>query len=139
MVEAAVEGESGFEVSPMEIRRPGPSYTVDTLRALTRELPGRRLHFLMGADQWQAFGGWREPESIAELATLTVMARSGETPAEALPDLPEGCRPEVVTVDVTRVDVSATDIRRRIRRGRSVRYRVPEGAHRIIEREGLYR
>ena len=139
MVEAAVAGESPFHASAVEIRRPGPSYTTDTLRDLGRELPGAHLHFLMGVDQWEAFGSWKEPEAIARAATLVVMARGGEDPKVEGVRLEDGGRPDVETVDVTRVDVSATDIRQRIQEGRSVRYRVPDGVHRIIVREGLYR
>ena len=139
MVESAVAQEPGFQASSMEVRRSGPSYTVDTLAALHEELPDTELYFLMGVDQWKALGTWREPETIARLATLVVMARAGEDLGDAGPSLSGDGRATVKTVDVTRVDLSATALRRRIRPGLSLRYRVPDGAHRIIVEEGLYR
>lgn len=135
MVRAAVAGDPRFEVSELELRRAGPSYTVDTLRELRREHPGAELHFLMGVDQFEGFPGWREPDEIARLARLVVLTRGGGRPGGGggAPEYPHRL------VEVTRIDLSATSIRARVAAGEPIRYLVPEGVTEIIGREGLYR
>ena len=132
MLEAAVAGTVGLEVSRLELERSGPSYTVDTLRELA--LPRDALHLVIGVDQLEALHTWKEPEELARLARLVVMAREGRDPREVVPrvDL------EYEVVPVTRVDLSSTGIRRRIAEGRSVRYRLPEAVLKIVEEENLY-
>jgi len=132
MLQSAVAGDDRFVVEEMELERRGPSYTVDTLRALRAREPDAELIFLLGIDQFRAFGRWRQPDQVAVLARLGVLSRAGE-----VPDLsgPWGA----VGVPVTRVDISSTEIRRRVAGGLQVRYHVPEAVRRIIEREGLYR
>ncbi len=131
MVRAAIQGDPRFQADDLELRRTGPSYTVDTLRALRAREPGAELFFLTGADNLADLPRWREPEEIARLATLAVVSREGE----ALP--PEPAYP-AVAVAVTRVDVSSTEVRRRVAAGRSIRYLVPEAVRAVIERERLY-
>lgn len=132
MVRAAAEGDDRFEVDDIELRRPGASYTVDTLRELRTRHPGAELFFVIGMDQFRELHTWREPEEVARLARLAVVSRDG--------DLPVGESPiPVVPVGVTRIDLSATDIRRRVQDGESIRYFVPEPVREFIEREGLYR
>ena len=142
MVRAAVEGDSRFEVSDLELRRKGPSYTVDTLRSLIEAQPSAAFFLILGTDQWAGFGGWRDPGTIASQATLVVMTRSGEDPRTVDPGLPPdptgGVGVSPVPVPVPRIDLSSTLIRERIRAGRSVRYMVPESVHRILEASRLY-
>jgi nicotinate-nucleotide adenylyltransferase len=150
MLRSAVAGDPRFEVSDMEIRREGTSFTVDTVRALRTENPGDDLYVLIGADQWAGFATWREPDEIGRLARIAVMARAGARPGEAGPEFasqagtapvegptPAGGRPHV-EVSVTRVDVSATLVRRRVADGLPIRYLVPEPVRQIIEAENLY-
>jgi nicotinate-nucleotide adenylyltransferase len=132
MTRAAVEADPRFEVSDVELQRPAPSYTVDTLRALrTRFDAGTELFLIIGIDQYEAFGSWHEPGAIRQLATLAVMDREGAGVEEE----EEG----VVRVAVERVDVSATEVRARAAAGESIAALVPTGVARIIERERLYR
>jgi len=142
MVRAAVEGDSRFEVSDLELRRTGPSYTVDTLRSLTEAHPSTAFFLILGADQWAGFGGWRDPGTIASQATLVVMTRGGEDPRTVDPGLPPdptgGVGVSPLPVAVPRIDLSSTFIRERIQSGRSVRYMVPESVHRILEASRLY-
>lgn len=142
MVRTAVAGDPRFEVADLESRREGPSYTVDTLRALTEAHPASAYFLIMGADQWRTFGGWRDPWAIASLATLVVMTRNGENPDSVDPGLPPDStgrtRISVRPVAVPRIDLSSSRIRRRIREGKSVRYMVPESVHRILEVSRLY-
>jgi len=140
MVRAAVAGNPAFGVSAVEMERPGPTYTVDTLRAFRDMHPETELFFLLGADQLAEFHEWREPEAIASLATLVAMARegSGVDPVSTM-TLPADLKVDFVRIPVTRLDVSSTDIRGRVREGRSVRYLVPPEVRRIMEDHGLYR
>lgn len=135
MVRAAVGGDPALEASDVEVERAGASYTVDTLRQLRESHAGAALFLLLGADQWRDLGSWREPREVGRLATLAVMARSGEAPAAPHPGLGLDCTP----VPVTRLDLSSTDIRNRLREGRSIRYLVPPGVEDLIRSNGIYR
>ncbi len=132
MIRAAVEGDPRFEVDEVELHREGPSYTVDTLRALRERYPDAELFFLIGADNLRELPAWREPEEVVRLATLVVMSRGGEHAGSGAPY-------PAAAVNVTRVDISATEIRRRAGSGRSIRYLVPEAVREIVARELLYR
>lgn len=134
MVRAAVEGDPRLVASDVEMRRRGPSYTVDTLRALRELRPDDELYFVMGVDQYAALDTWKEPEAVAELARLVVITREGDEPDGARPDVDV----EYTRIPVTRVDVSSTGVRRRIHLGRPIRYLVPDPVRRIIRRHRLY-
>ncbi|MBI4521084.1 MAG: nicotinate-nucleotide adenylyltransferase [Gemmatimonadetes bacterium] len=134
MLRASVAGDNRFEVSDLELRRPGPSYTVDTLREMRRHQPDGQLYFIMGADQLVGFSSWRRPQEVAELAQLVVIGRGGLEPWDVKPAIDVDYR----AVAVTRVDISAREIRRRVQEGRSIRYMVTEPVLRIIEEEKLY-
>ncbi|HET9982880.1 MAG TPA: nicotinate-nucleotide adenylyltransferase [Longimicrobiales bacterium] len=133
MVRAAVAADPRFAVDDLELRRAGPSYTVDTLRELRRRDPDTELFLLIGADQFRDFGTWREPQEIARLATLVMLTRAGVSAAAPGLELPHR------TLEVTRIDLSATDVRRRVAAGEPIRYLVPDGVEEIIRREALYR
>jgi nicotinate-nucleotide adenylyltransferase len=137
MTAAACAADPRFEVSDVELRREGPSWTVDTLRALREAHPGAELYLILGADQVGTLAdGWREPEEVLRLAVPVIMDREGESAAAAAPDLPGMER--AVHVPVTRVDVSSTEVRARVRAGEDVSAMVPEGVLRVIVREGRY-
>jgi nicotinate-nucleotide adenylyltransferase len=129
MVRAAIKGDDRFEASDTELRRDGPSYTVDTLRQLRDERPHDELFLIVGADQLAELSTWREPEAILELATLVGFARDGEAPAA-----PEAAR----IVAVPRLDISSTEVRARWARGEAVRYLVHGEVEAIMGRERLY-
>lgn len=138
MTRAAAAGEPRFEVSEMEVRRGGPSYTVDTVRALAAEAAGAHLFLVMGADQVRTLAtGWREPTTILELTVLALMDREGDDAMQVSPELPGMER--AVHVPVRRVDVSSTRVRERVAAGEDVSALVPPGVLAVIEREGLYR
>jgi nicotinate-nucleotide adenylyltransferase len=140
MIQAAVAGNPAFHVSDIELKRKGPSFTVDTLRRARSDDPGAQLFFLLGADQLAEFHEWKEPGEIARLATVVAVARSGLEPGD-LPrvDLGNGAALDFQVLTVPRLDISSSDLRRRAREGRSLRYLVPEGVERTIETYGLYR
>jgi len=132
MTRAAIDGDSRFILDDLEIRRDGPSYTVDTLRELRAREPDAELVFLLGIDQFRSLDTWREPEEVSRLAQLGVLARGGETLDLSGPYVG-------IEAKVRRVDISATEIRARVAAGKSIRHLVPEPVRRIIETEGLYR
>lgn len=136
MVREAARADERFEVSTVEIDRPGPSWTVDTVRTLRAELPHAELFLILGIDQFRDFATWRDPDEILRHVTLAVMDREGES-AEAIADAVPGGR-QAVFVPVRRVDVSSTAVRAAAREGRDLRAWVPEGVAAIIERERLY-
>lgn len=128
MLRLATAGERRFEVSTLELDRPGVSYTVETLEALAAR---GELYLVLGADAMSDFERWHRPERIRELATLLVASRPGA------PEPPEHAR--VVAFDAPCLDISSRELRARAARGRSLRYLVPEGAVAHIEARGLYR
>ncbi|MSR36379.1 MAG: nicotinate (nicotinamide) nucleotide adenylyltransferase [Gemmatimonadetes bacterium] len=134
MVNATVADDPILSVLAIELARPGPSYTVDTLRQLKVENPAAELFLLIGADQWRQLGTWKEPEQIGVLATISVMAREGEDPETV--DLGLGLTYQ--RVPVTRLDISSTEVRSRVREGRSIRYLVPRQVEEIIRSNQLY-
>lgn len=131
MTVAATAGDPRFVVERLEIDRPPPSYTVDTLRELRSRLPGAELWLLVGADVARDLGRWNSPAEIARLARLAVFARDGDS-VLAEPGDP------FTRIPVLRLDISSTEIRRRVWAGEPIRYLVPDAVREIIEREGLY-
>ncbi len=133
MLERLVGGDGRFLVDPVEIDRPGLSYTVDTLAHYAERYPDARRFFLIGEDLVMQFARWREPERIAALAEVVVLARA-VAPADAAPS------PYAMTVLPTRrVDISSTEIRERVRAGQPIRGFVPEAVADYIRSAGLYR
>jgi nicotinate-nucleotide adenylyltransferase len=131
MVRAAIHGDPRFAADDLELRRSGPSYTVDTLRELREREPGAELFFVTGADNLADLPRWHRPDEIARLATLAVVSRAGDA-------LPADPAYPAVPVAVTRVDVSSTEVRRRVAAGENIRYLVPDAVRAVIERERLY-
>jgi nicotinate-nucleotide adenylyltransferase len=131
MVALAVAGEAGLAVERCEVDRPGPSYTVDTLRALRSREPGQDFTLVVGADATRELDQWREAAALPALAHIVAVARPGAPrPASALVER---------VVEVPAVDLSATQIRRRVAEGRSIRYLVPDAVAEFIASHGLYR
>ena len=133
MVSRLVDGDPRFRVSSVEIDRDGLSYTVDTLLALSSEWPGSSLFLMVGADVVPTFSKWREPGRIVKLATLAVLARGGDLPDfGTIPGSP-------VVVEGRRIDISSTEVRRRVREGKSIRGFVPDSVDAYIASARLYR
>ncbi|WP_420454214.1 nicotinate-nucleotide adenylyltransferase [Rubrivirga sp.] len=136
MVEAAIAGNERFQASDLEIVRGDVSYTVDTLRALAAQ-GHRDLALIVGGDSLAGFPRWREPEAIVELARPVVYRRPGD--GVDLGALPRWLASAVVSVGGPLLQLSSTDIRRRIADGQTVRYLVPDAVREIADAEGLYR
>jgi nicotinate-nucleotide adenylyltransferase len=136
MCRLAVEGDGRLAVNDSEIAREGPSFTVDTLRALDGS---DELTFIVGGDMARSLPTWREPEAILELAVLAIAEREGIVRADIAEQLAPYPSDRLRFFDMPRVDVSSSDLRRRVSEGRSLRYLVPEAVSGYIEREGLYK
>jgi nicotinate-nucleotide adenylyltransferase len=134
MLRLAARGNPRLQVSTREADRPGVTFTVRTLEALAAEEPADWF-FVMGEDSLREFGTWREPARILELARLAVVRREGTPRATVRASL----RRRVVFVPMPSVGISSSEIRRRVARGRSVRYWVPDSVLSYMDRHGLYR
>lgn len=141
MVRLAIDGHPGFELSLVEIDRPGPSYTVDTIKELHAKLgAGDALFFILGWDSLAQLPRWKEPARFIELCHLVAVPR----PGCKLPDLKEletlvpGLSSRLVLLDKPEIDVSATQIRRRVAEGLSIRGLVPIPVTGYIKTHKLY-
>lgn len=135
MTELAAADNPHFDVSDVEIRRDGPSYTVETLRHLREENPpGTEHYLLMGADSARDLESWREHEELLRSSTVVVLARSGVDPE----DLPPAVAANARVLATPLVEVSSTEIRQRVGTGRTIRYLVTEPVAEYIRSQGLY-
>ena len=132
MVALAVTGDPAFFASDLELAREGPSYTVDTVRALREH---GEVVLIVGSDNLPLLPGWKDAPQLLELCTVAVVGRPGQ--AHAVPAELPGAR--FHAVDESEVPVSSSDLRRRVREGRSIRYLTPRSVARYIEDQGLYR
>ena len=130
MLSLATAGMPGFEVELSELQRPGPSYTVDTLRELRRQEPTAEFILLLGADAAADLPAWREADQIPRLARIAVFARPG-SPVQDHPWVS-------AVVEAPAIDISATEIRERVAQGQSVRYWVPDAVAEYIGTHRLY-
>lgn len=156
MVRLATRRNPFFEVSDMEIKRRGRSYSVETLRALRKENPGFEWSFIIGTDSFNDIATWCEYEELFRLTNFVVVPRPGH-PVKKIGEVlsveltrgfwydrnkgvylnPSGRF--VAYLETTRLDISASVIRRLVKEGRSIRYLLPQAVEEYIKREGLYR
>jgi nicotinate-nucleotide adenylyltransferase len=144
MVELAIEGNPAFRLSRIEVDRPGPSYSVETLAALRGERPEAELYFIVGEDALFDLPNWKDPAGIVSLAYIAVAARGpasrlGGLSASDLEGVVRGLGHRFVRIHMPAIGVSATDLRERARRGASIRYLVPDAVARYIAERNLYR
>jgi nicotinate-nucleotide adenylyltransferase len=134
MVRLSAGDDSRFEVSDLEVARGGLSFTVDTVAHFAELFPGADRFLLLGADVLATFGQWKEPARVLQLARPVILARDG-LPAS----LPDGLAADAIQLTARRVDVSSTEIRARVRAGKSIRGFVTEAVAAVIDRDRLYR
>lgn len=156
MVRLAIAGNPRFRVSTIEVERRGRSYSVDTLRALRAQLPAVRFFFIMGIDAFREIATWKEYRAIFDLCDLIVTSRPPVPEPQLRRALPVAVRGDfcyrqrtkalehrtgtrIISQRITDLDISASDIRQRLREGVSIRYLVPASVQRYIERQQLYR
>jgi nicotinate-nucleotide adenylyltransferase len=149
MCRLLAEGEAGLSVSTLELEREGPSYTVDTLRAIHARDPRVEVTFVVGADIARTLPSWREPGAVTALAGLAVAARRGfdrEQVTRALAEIPaartagEARRTPsgVRFLELPEIDISSSMVRERLSRGEAVQGLVGEAVARYIAEQGLY-
>jgi len=141
MVLLATASNPHFNVSTVELERPGPTYSVDTIIELKASLSARaELYFMVGYDALAELPRWKEPARLLELCQVVGFGRPGheEIDLHELDAAVPGASERIMVVDVPQIDISATDIRRRVARGLSIRYLVPEEVERYIAQNGLY-
>lgn len=135
MVRGAIEGNPRFELTTIEIERPGLSYAIDTIRQIQNQYPqAGRPGYLIGSDSLLDLHIWKEPEKILSETDVLVVPRPGFDPADGNSQYDGRFR----LLDSPPFDLSATGIREKVRRGESIRYLVPEAARKYIQEKGLY-
>jgi len=157
MLELATAGIPGFRVWPVELERQGPSYSIDTIRALRAEIgPSRRIAFILGRDAFAEFDTWKEHAAIFALCDVVVMSRPPRREDLTIADIPVAARRafcydgasgsfhhesgrRVIPLSVVPLHISATDIRARLAAGRSIRFLVPAAVEAYLASTRLYR
>lgn len=140
MLRLALRPHPEFVISLLEVERDGLSYTVDTLRELRRESPDADIFFIMGMDSLVNLPTWHQPQEIVKLAKLAVFTRAGyHLDISALERQVPGVSAAVVMVPAPEVDISSTEIRERVRRGKSIRGLVPPAVANYIKQHQLYK
>lgn len=153
MLRAAVVGEPRFQIDERELRRTGPSYTVDTLASLREEFPARSLCLLLGMDAFLGLPGWHRWTELLDYAHVVVAHRPGWVAPHAGPlgqlldrhradrasSVHESPSGRILVTPVTQLEISATNLRDTLARGGDPRYLVPDGVREIIMRSGCYR
>jgi nicotinate-nucleotide adenylyltransferase len=143
MLELALAEQAGMEISDIELRRGGKSYTIDTVHALEEEFPDTRLTFLIGSDSLLELHLWKDIYALLERCRFATMLRPGQKTEDISPGdialTPPW--PEILCgqiIDGTQVDVSSSDIRHRVKAGKSIRSLVPDAVLSYIEDHKLY-
>ncbi len=153
MVQLAIASNPSFEALDVELQREGPSYSVDTLRVLSQRYAGQPLWFLMGTDTLAELDTWHDPETFVGLTNIAVVGRPGSAHCALELLLPERLAAsfvsgpgllrhasgrEIRSVPFPPLSISASEIRRRVARGASIRYLVPDAVIDYIQKNGLY-
>jgi nicotinate-nucleotide adenylyltransferase len=127
MLRAAIKGEREFEVDECELLRPPPSYTIDSVEEIRRRESDAAIYCLIGEDNVEQLPRWHRFAELEKMVRFVVLDRTGKQPSHSY---------ELIH---RRIDISATEIRRRVAQNKSIRYLVPESVEEIIQREELYR
>jgi nicotinate-nucleotide adenylyltransferase len=134
MTQIAIQGNDKFEVSNIELDRRGTSYTIDTLREIQEEYSPEKIFLFIGLDQLAIFNTWHKSEEIFEIAEVVVMAR----PSHTLGEIDFSLMNRVKVLSIPLLDISSTEIRERVRAGKSIRYVVPDKVREYIAEHRLY-
>lgn len=138
MLQLAAQGNPYFAVSAVEISRGGVSYTIETVHALREQYPDAELYLIVGADALSSFMTWRFPEQIAHACTLLAGMRPDYDLQAVMHTLPETVRTRVRPIPTTPLSIRASEIRLRVRTGRSIRYLTPPDVIEYIHQHQLY-
>jgi nicotinate-nucleotide adenylyltransferase len=141
MVRLAIADEPSFKLSTMEIERAGPSYTVDTMAELSRQIgAGDKLFFILGWDNLNHLPQWHEPARLVRLCRLVPVPRVGYSSPDldSLEAAVAGLSQSIIMLDTPQIEISSSEIRDRVARGLSIHQLVPEPVERYIKQHGLY-
>ncbi len=144
MIRLAISGEAHLDVSDLELKRPGASFTYDTLCQLRQLHPQARLHLIVGADMLADLPRWRRAAEVVEMAQILTVGRAGPEMADILRGIqgaftpPQHARLASGLLTTPLIDISSSDIRRRVKAALSIRYLVPEAVRDFIYRKKLY-
>jgi nicotinate-nucleotide adenylyltransferase len=141
MLSLAIQDEPAFELSRVDIERPGPHYTLDTLRLLMPHLPNAKMILLMGGDSLRDLPAWHEPEElVAQCEEIGVMRRPHDSvDLSALEGRLPGIRGKIRFVEAPLLEIASHEIRERVRTGQPFRYFLPPAVYSHIVERGLYR
>lgn len=141
MVRLAITSNPYFEISTVDVERPGPSYTVDTVSILQeRSGQGTEIYFIMGLDSLVELSTWHQPQRLIQLCRLVAAKRPGiQIDAAELETSLPGISSRLQIIDMPEVDISSTELQERVREGLPIKYQVPEEVERYINDHGLYR
>lgn len=140
MLRLALQSNPCFEVCTVDLERPGPSYTVDTIVDLKRQFPGAEIFFIAGLDALADLPRWHEPDRLLRMCQVIGMRRPVPCRLnfEELERQIPGASQRIVVVDVPQIEISSSEIRRRIAEGMTIRYQAPEAVEDYIGSRGLY-
>ncbi|WDQ19408.1 nicotinate (nicotinamide) nucleotide adenylyltransferase [Rhodopirellula sp. P2] len=143
MLRLALSGQTGHVVDDWELRQDSVSYTLLTLEHLQEQFPDRPLHLIIGADSLASFDRWREPEQILKRCHLAVIARGGDPPPDysILNEMTDESQIQTIReaqIQMPQIEISSSDLRRRVASGRSIRFQVPHPVRTLIDQEKLY-
>lgn len=133
MTQLAIAGNEHFDISRVDVDRPGPTYTVDTLRDIAAQYPEAELFFITGADSISQIGTWKDAEQIWPLAHLVGVTRPGHS--LEVPKSPHGA---VSLLEIPALAISSTDIRARVKAGKPIDYLLPKAVIDYIQQNHLY-
>ncbi|MBF8303840.1 MAG: nadD [Dehalococcoidia bacterium] len=142
MLKLAIASNPFFHISNVDLENPGPSFTVETMRALKKEYgDSGNLYFILGVDSIRELPKWHEPHKIISYGKLVAMARPGceELDWGGLEGAIPQAKDHIILIKGPLIDISSTEIRRRVAEGISIRYMVPEAVENYIHTHGLYR
>lgn len=141
IVSLAIASNPHFEISRVDVDRPGPSYTVDTISILRKQWGQEtEVYFIMGLDSLVELPTWHHPQRLIQLCRLLAVKRPGfETDMAELEASVPGISSRVEIIDMPEMDISSSDLQQRVRDGLPIKYQVPEEVERYIMEHGLYR
>ena len=143
MTRIAAEGYAPFEVSDIEVNRPGNSYSFETLEEIAAQNPGAELYFIVGADTVCSMRTWRAPERIFAACTILAAIREDQVDPEQLKNESEALARDygarILPVEIPNIGISSTDIRERAAAGKSIHYLVPSALESYIIKNGIYK
>lgn len=141
MLRMAIDNNPAFSISTVDLDRPGPHYSADTVQIIQEQYPGAQLYFVMGGDNWRSLPTWERARQLYQRARLAVMKRADEDiwpnmHADILPGAEE--RVDIIDVPLLSIWLSSTHVVERLHTGKTVRYLVPDSVLDYIEQHNLY-